>query len=193
MDRVRGQPRRLVRPEAKRRRPPRACVQCYQRKIKCGRESPACSRCMKAGLGPECTYRGESRPDLPGSSVIAGPPVSTEKTSHTLEVLGQMEPSSYSSPHAQTPQTFQNKRMIHLRGQGTTTKFYGFSYHLNLYQQVRYFRGTNMRRMHGSSTPHYSFQTCGRTLPRSKHAIQPLISSVMRYIAWQQDDLEISN
>jgi hypothetical protein len=143
MDRVRGQPRRIVRPEAKRRRPPRACVQCYGRKLKCGRESPACSRCVKAGHGQECAYRGESRPDLPAPSAVPGPPVTTGEISSTLRVVAQPELLSYSSPHAQTPQPLRDERMTHLKGQGTTTRFYGCSYHLNLYQQVRYFGDTN--------------------------------------------------
>lgn len=143
MDNLRGQSRRIVRPEAKKRRPPQACVQCYRRKLKCGRESPACSRCVKAGHGQECTYRGESRPDLAGRNAFPVPPVTTEETNNILRVSEQTQLSSYASPHLRSTQTLHDERMTHLKGQGTTTKFYGFSYHLNLYQQVKQLLVTN--------------------------------------------------
>lgn len=40
----------------KRRRRTVACTQCRSRKLKCDREYPTCSRCIKSGTPAKCTY-----------------------------------------------------------------------------------------------------------------------------------------
>lgn len=40
----------------KRRRRTVACTQCRTRKLKCDREYPACSRCLKSGIPDRCKY-----------------------------------------------------------------------------------------------------------------------------------------
>lgn len=41
---------------SKRRRLALSCVDCRRRKVKCGRETPACVRCVRGGLGEKCQY-----------------------------------------------------------------------------------------------------------------------------------------
>ena len=41
---------------AKRRRLALSCVDCRRRKVKCGRETPACVRCVRGGYGDKCQY-----------------------------------------------------------------------------------------------------------------------------------------
>jgi Fungal specific transcription factor domain/Fungal Zn(2)-Cys(6) binuclear cluster domain len=40
----------------KRRRLALSCVDCRKRKVKCGRETPACVRCVRGGYGDKCQY-----------------------------------------------------------------------------------------------------------------------------------------
>ncbi|KAJ5865318.1 Oleate activated transcription factor 3 [Penicillium soppii] len=131
MDRVPISSQRVFKPSAKKRRPPLACIQCYQRKLKCGRELPSCSRCSKAG-NDGCTYRGNPAkfPSVNG--------VLNDGHSGSTSVVTTSSPTPVSStatsgkPRASSDC---NGKMTHLKGQGTITKFYGYSYPLNLYQQ----------------------------------------------------------
>ena len=41
---------------SKRRRLALSCVDCRRRKVKCGRETPACVRCTRGGYGDKCLY-----------------------------------------------------------------------------------------------------------------------------------------
>ncbi|KAG0650421.1 Transcription factor lepE [Hyphodiscus hymeniophilus] len=43
--------------ERKRKRDVLSCLSCRKRKLKCDREFPACSRCVKGGNGNSCTYQ----------------------------------------------------------------------------------------------------------------------------------------
>ncbi|EKV05874.1 Oleate activated transcription factor 3 [Penicillium digitatum PHI26] len=135
MDRVPISSQRVVKPSVKKRRPPLACIQCYQRKLKCGRESPSCSRCSKAGNADRCTYRGN--PALPSS-------VDGMLSNHHLESAGAVITSLRTPiPLSETPERHRtssdrNGKMTHLKGQEAITKFYGYSYPLNFYQQVRH-------------------------------------------------------
>ncbi|KAI1034708.1 hypothetical protein LB504_004533 [Fusarium proliferatum] len=126
MNRLPTNSQRVVKPGVKKRRPPLACVQCYQRKLKCGRELPACSRCSRAGNADECIYRGDK---------------GRHTSAHGLSNNG---PSGAPSALERSPTENLDKHwasgchevdMTHLEGQGDSTKFYGNSYPLNLYQQ----------------------------------------------------------
>ncbi|OQO03442.1 hypothetical protein B0A48_10106 [Cryoendolithus antarcticus] len=44
----------------KRRRKVLSCLDCRRRKVQCDRQSPACGRCVKAGLGAQCSYVEEN-------------------------------------------------------------------------------------------------------------------------------------
>ncbi|RAL08477.1 uncharacterized protein BO97DRAFT_460500 [Aspergillus homomorphus CBS 101889] len=128
MDHPQPGTRRIVKPGTKKRRPPLACLQCYQRKLKCGKESPSCSRCVKAGIANECTYRGNStsqRGDTPSGSQFerrrAVPALSVSDQRGLCEQAPPPLPGS--------------KDITHLRTRGSIVQFYGYSYHLNFYQQ----------------------------------------------------------
>ncbi|KAK6369269.1 hypothetical protein LTS17_009609 [Exophiala oligosperma] len=127
MEKPHGHTRRILRPDLKRRRPPLACIQCYSRKIKCSRESPACGRCIRAGKGHECAYRNEPSDDHP--------PAQSRPSPRPL-VTGPTHDGATSPKHTRylAPRSVEG-RMAHLKGPETSTKFYGFSYPLNLYQQ----------------------------------------------------------
>ncbi|KAF5984395.1 hypothetical protein FCOIX_2653 [Fusarium coicis] len=132
MNRSLTKSQRVVKPGAKRRRPPLACIQCYQRKLKCSREFPACSRCSKAGIADECTYRGNkgwetSVDGLFGDGLPGGANVVLAST--------RIEESSTETPDSYATSATKEGGMTHLEGQGNSTKFYGCSYPLNLYQQ----------------------------------------------------------
>ncbi|KKK23532.1 hypothetical protein ARAM_003923 [Aspergillus rambellii] len=129
MDDTDKEARRRARQGPKRRRPPLACTVCYRRKLKCGRELPACSRCVKSGQADACTYRNTQVPLQPGVVKSA-------------EQLRHREAGTHSGPlraleqtRAQRP-TATRGEMTHFKGADTLTKFYGFSYHLNFYQQA---------------------------------------------------------
>ncbi|KAH7166842.1 hypothetical protein DER46DRAFT_681905 [Fusarium sp. MPI-SDFR-AT-0072] len=132
MNRLLTTSQRVVKPGVKKRRPPLACIQCYQRKLKCGRELPSCSRCSKAGNADECTYRGNKgrytsvdglfNDDPPGGA--NGVVASTRMENSPTEIRDR---------HATSAN--QEIGMTHLEVHGNSTKFYGYSYPLNLYQQ----------------------------------------------------------
>ncbi|KAF5602222.1 Zn(2)-C6 fungal-type DNA-binding domain-containing protein [Fusarium pseudocircinatum] len=121
MNRLPTNSQRVVKPGVKRRRPPLACIQCYQRKLKCGREFPTCSRCSKAGNADECIYRGEKARNTSADGLFGG--------------AAAMESSSTETPDKHVASASQEVDMTHLEGQDNSTKFYGCSYSLNLYQQ----------------------------------------------------------
>ncbi|KAF5580396.1 fungal transcriptional regulatory n-terminal [Fusarium pseudoanthophilum] len=116
----------------KKRRPPLACIQCYQRKLKCGREVPACSRCSKAGIAEECTYRGHKGRETSVAGLFGyGPPGGANVVSASTRI----ESSSTETLDSYATSSTKEVNMTHLEGQGNSTKFYGCSYPLNLYQQ----------------------------------------------------------
>lgn len=126
---------RVVRPGARKRRPALACIQCYGRKLKCGREYPACSRCAKGGKADQCTYRDDKFQILPTESdkII-------EERSNSVDDNRDIPLSpreAHGEPSRLISSQYNGDIMTYLKGQGTLTKFYGYSYHLNFYQQVR--------------------------------------------------------
>ncbi|KAJ5108443.1 hypothetical protein N7456_005118 [Penicillium angulare] len=124
--------RRVVKPSAKKRRPALACVQCYQRKLKCGRELPSCSRCSKAGNADGCTYRSKKATSLSPNGLSTDEP----SGSATVMAASLHTPISLAESRGR-PETSSGRsgEMIHLKGQEAITKFYGCSYPLNFYQQ----------------------------------------------------------
>lgn len=135
MDRLPINSQRVVKPSAKKRRPPLACIQCYQRKLKCGREFPSCSRCSKTGNADRCTYRINPAK----SSSVDG----MRSEDHSGSASAMATSSRTPIPLSETPERHRassdrNGKMTHLRGQEAITRFYGYSYPLNFYQQVRH-------------------------------------------------------
>lgn len=124
---------RLVKPGVKRRRPPLACIQCYQRKLKCGREFPACSRCSKTGIADECTYRGNKGRETSVDGLFGD---GTPRGANVVSSSTRIERSSTETLDSYTTPVTKEVDMTHLEGQDNSTKFYGCSYPLNLYQQV---------------------------------------------------------
>ncbi|EMT71784.1 hypothetical protein FOC4_g10001369 [Fusarium odoratissimum] len=124
---------RVVKPGVKKRRPPLACIQCYQRKLKCGRELPSCSRCSKAGNADDCTYRGnKGRPKSVDGLFNDGPSGGADGAAASSCI----ENSSTEIRGRHATSAIREVDMTHLEGQGNCTKFYGYSYPLNLYQQM---------------------------------------------------------
>jgi hypothetical protein len=170
MNRLPTTSQRVVKPGVKKRRPPLACIQCYQRKLKCGRELPSCSRCSKAGNADECTYRGspsaveglfDSRSGVPRDTTFASVPVSfTETFDRQLSSFDQ------------------KVDMTHMEGQGNSTKFYGYSYPLNLYQRV-YSHSIHPRG--NISLSSNSLPSSDHTSLKSRPSILPSISFAMRF------------
>ncbi|KAI3196141.1 transcriptional regulator family: Fungal Specific TF [Penicillium roqueforti] len=120
---------RVVKPGAKKRRPPLACIQCYQRKLKCGRELPSCSRCSKTGNAASCTYRGNPATSSSVNEMLSDDrPVSTGPMPTALRKPAE-------TPERPRPSSDWHEKMTHLKGQEAITKFYGYSYPLNFYQQ----------------------------------------------------------
>lgn len=135
MNRVSISSQRVVKPSAKKRRPPLACIQCYQRKLKCGRELPSCSRCLKTGNADSCTYRG----NLAKSSSVDGMLSDDHSGSAGAVAMSSQTPVSLTeTPGRPRASSDRNGKMTHLKGQEAITKFYGYSYPLNFYQQVRH-------------------------------------------------------
>jgi hypothetical protein len=137
MDRTQRRSQRVVRPDLKNRRPPLSCIQCYQRKLKCGRELPACSRCVKMGCAHECTYRGDrptqshNRGESASSwtdQVVRTPPSGPRETDASPITVAR----GTGEEHATHP----DRDMTFFKNRDTLTKFHGFSYHMNFYQQV---------------------------------------------------------
>lgn len=52
-------------PKRSRRRLPVSCVPCRVRKIRCPRDAPPCSTCMRRGITVECVYSSEGKPRPP--------------------------------------------------------------------------------------------------------------------------------
>ncbi|KAJ5887683.1 hypothetical protein N7495_007724 [Penicillium taxi] len=132
MDRATTSSQRIVKPSVKKRRPPLACLQCYQRKLKCGREFPSCSRCAKTGNIDRCTYRG----NLTVSSSLNGM-LSDDNSASTGAITTSLRTpvSLPETPERHPAFSHRDAKMTHLKGQEATTKFYGYSYPLNFYQQ----------------------------------------------------------
>ncbi|RAH71188.1 uncharacterized protein BO66DRAFT_391092 [Aspergillus aculeatinus CBS 121060] len=129
MDTSRRKMKRTLKPSTKRRRPPLACIQCYQRKVKCGKEFPSCSRCVRAGIAEECTYRGVSTHQKDGMTSPARS--NYQEAAPVPRVL-----SSESGLQAESqPAPAGIHEMTHLRRRGGLIQFYGYSYHMNFYQQ----------------------------------------------------------
>ncbi|KAF5611657.1 Zn(2)-C6 fungal-type DNA-binding domain protein [Fusarium subglutinans] len=132
MNRLPNTSQRVVKPGVKKRRPPLACIQCYQRKLKCGRELPSCSRCSKAGNADECAYRGDKGRRTSVDGLLGdGPPKGADGAAASTRMKG----SSTGTLDNHVASAIQEVDMTHLEGQGNSTKFYGYSYPLNLYQQ----------------------------------------------------------
>lgn len=136
MGRSQGSSRqRVPRPDLKKRRPPVACIPCYRRKVKCGREVPVCRRCVQSGHEHECHYRNSSPANLPqpGDAV----PVALPRHVEGPQPDGRDQSAqAFAQETSGPPQTISSRGMIHFKGRATSTRFYGFSYHLNLYQRV---------------------------------------------------------
>lgn len=132
----------------KRRRPALSCVPCHQRKLKCDREFPACERCKKNGRAQECLYR-ERTTQLP--TLVVKPSGSTEIDIRPYSTIEQDTPAHSGTPERKTALRTTEKsflrevaegdevcvdEVILYKGNDFITKFYGYSYHRNLYQQV---------------------------------------------------------
>ncbi|CAI7579583.1 unnamed protein product [Penicillium palitans] len=114
MNRVPISSRRVVKPGAKKRRPPLACIQCYQRNA------------------DSCTYRG----NLAKPSSVNGMLSDDHSGSAGAVTTSSRTPVSMTkTPGRPKASSDRNGRMTHLKGQETITKFYGYSYPLNFYQQ----------------------------------------------------------
>lgn len=131
---------RVPRPDLKKRRPPVACIPCYRRKVKCGREVPVCRRCVQSGHEHECHYRNSSPANLPQSSLPEpgdAVPVALSRHVEGPQPDGRDQSAqAFAQETGGPPQTISSRGMIHFKGRATSTRFYGFSYHLNLYQRV---------------------------------------------------------
>jgi Fungal Zn(2)-Cys(6) binuclear cluster domain len=135
INRVSISSQRVVKPSAKKRRPPLACIQCYQRKLKCGRELPSCSRCSKTGNADSCTYRSNKAT----SSSLNGMSIDGHSGSAAAMATSLRTPVSLTGIRERPGVSSDwSGEMVHLKGEEAITKFYGSSYPLNFYQQVRH-------------------------------------------------------
>ncbi|KAJ5778412.1 hypothetical protein N7520_001658 [Penicillium odoratum] len=123
---------RIVKTNAKKRRPPLACIQCYQRKLKCGRELPSCSRCSKTGNSERCTYRSNQ-----GESSSVGEVLSDDhsRNAGVMTMSLRTPVSLLETPEGPLASSEWKGKVTHLKVQETATNFYGYSYPLNFYQQ----------------------------------------------------------
>ncbi|PYH40454.1 uncharacterized protein BP01DRAFT_395851 [Aspergillus saccharolyticus JOP 1030-1] len=130
MDPHRTGPLRTVQNQSgvRKRRPPLACLQCYQRKLKCGKEFPSCSRCVKAGLAHQCTYRGNSAPQGRVSNTVVHLDTTTDSPGFNASLQDESQEVSRPSPGGAG-------EITHLRRRKGVVQFYGYSYHMNFYQQ----------------------------------------------------------
>ena len=132
-----------------RRRPAFSCVPCHRRKLKCDREYPACERCRKSGHSHDCIYRERSfhHPTAGNKQLILGslvtniqPPGAEKGTvTHPNVTENNMSSLKYErSRHGQAQQHDGSRvpEVAIYKGKDACTKFYGYSYHRNLYQQV---------------------------------------------------------
>ncbi|PYI35278.1 hypothetical protein BP00DRAFT_480459 [Aspergillus indologenus CBS 114.80] len=127
MDPSQKRPKRTLKPGVKKRRPPLACIQCYQRKLKCGKEIPSCGRCVKAGIADECTYRGQPhQKDVMTRSI---------RQNNTEAIPAPKVSSQDGLQKSSLPAHGGTGEITHLRRRGNVVQFYGYSYHMNFYQQ----------------------------------------------------------
>lgn len=127
----------MINPGIKRRRPPLACIQCYQRKLKCGRESPCCSRCVNSGNAERCTYRDNTVKN----SLVNRALTHNHRSQMNSDPTGEPFRTPVSlADGMERPSKSSNSisKATHLKGEETATIFYGCSYPLNFYQQVRH-------------------------------------------------------
>lgn len=132
----------------KRRRPPLSCIPCHRRKLKCDREFPTCGRC-RTTAGQECVYRersaqAQSNPTIKRNQRPSNPamPVNGEEEpvwQRRAEGSAPLPPR-YPPCSSERGEDDESTRSIHevvlYKGNDYQTKFYGYSYHRNLYQQV---------------------------------------------------------
>ncbi|KIY03028.1 uncharacterized protein Z520_01494 [Fonsecaea multimorphosa CBS 102226] len=133
----------------KRRRPALSCLPCHRRKLKCGREFPACERCRKSGRPEDCVYPEHTvqtrvavrKPPGPASSVGNLTDTATDdglstrcQTTGTKTAQPLLEQSCHRRVREEADQT-ESQEMIIYKGEGLLTRFYGHTYHRNLYQQ----------------------------------------------------------
>ncbi|KAJ5410051.1 transcriptional regulator family: Fungal Specific TF [Penicillium crustosum] len=120
MTRVPISSQRVVKPSAKRRRPP------------VGLHPMLPARCSKTGNADSCTYRGI----LAKSSSVNGMLSDDHSGSAGVVTTSSRTPVSLTeNPGKPRASPDRNGKMTHLKGQETITKFYGCSYPLNFYQQ----------------------------------------------------------
>lgn len=133
--------RRVPRSDLKKRRPPVACIPCYRRKVKCGREVPSCGRCIAGGHGHECFYRNTSFQEIPQLPIPSHhkviPPAPSVDDENADSIIPGEDTQTRAGETIGPAQTISSRGMLHFKGRAASTRFYGFSYHLNLYQQVR--------------------------------------------------------
>ena len=123
---------RVVKPGVKKRRPPLACIPCYQRKLKCGKELPSCSRCLRTGNAGSCIYRRDANL----SSAADG--MTSDVSPRNAHFVANLDASVTTVGPPQGDPTLSNSNgdMTHLKWHENITKFYGYTYPLNLYQKV---------------------------------------------------------
>ncbi|PYI21641.1 hypothetical protein BO99DRAFT_327493 [Aspergillus violaceofuscus CBS 115571] len=127
MDPSQKRPKRTLKPGVKKRRPPLACIQCYQRKLKCGKEFPSCGRCVKAGIADECTYRGQPHQKDVMTRLV--------RQNNTEAIPAPKVSSQDGLQKSSLPTPSGTGEITHLRRRGNFVQFYGYSYHMNFYQQ----------------------------------------------------------
>jgi hypothetical protein len=86
----------------KRRRRTVACTQCRTRKLKCDREYPACSRCLKSGIPDRCKYEDSFVWQQP-NTVTASTATATATTTTTPPNGGVAGIDRLSSSHITLP------------------------------------------------------------------------------------------
>lgn len=130
----------------KRRRPPLSCVPCHRRKLKCDRGFPACGRCRKADHAHDCVYR-ERSDQMPlareklailESTVNSRPEtlIGVEETAqHIITKTTRLTEEPCQVEASENDET-QVREVTLYKGKDSLTRFYGYSYHRNLYQQV---------------------------------------------------------
>lgn len=146
---------RVVKPSAKKRRPPLACVQCYQRKLKCGKEIPSCGRCLKTGNAGQCTYRRSSTEYSSAHGALGD---GHARGAGAMPTSLRTPVSLMETPEASRISSNLDGKMTHLRGQEPITKFYGYSYPLNFYQQVTH-TFSKVHRRYGASSHQCSLRS----------------------------------
>ncbi|PYH86715.1 hypothetical protein BO82DRAFT_324951 [Aspergillus uvarum CBS 121591] len=178
MDRFQKTPKRTPKPGARKRRPPLACVQCYERKVKCGKQSPSCSRCVRAGIAEQCTYRGGSAHQ---KDVMASPVRSNHRDAtpapRVLSSENGLQPATPPAPA-------RINEITHLRRRGGLVQFYGYSYHMNFYQQFpelrSYIAGVKTRYPGINVARDEVFPPVHESTTFEKHASVPVSAAVLK-------------